>query len=207
MEKKGEREMAQGMERWFRKSRTLQVLVSGSAVAITTNGALIQTTFADDVVPESVTVDVEGAPVAVDVRDFDARDSMDRAAGGVHARGADHTNKADSHDQSAKDKGDSKGQSAAQTGKNEGNSAHDGGGGDQTNKADSHDQSGQDKGDSRGQSPVHTGAGEDNSAEPGQTATGAADSQDCSAKDPTRGLDPNTGRRASLRNAPAGADG
>lgn len=62
MEKKGEWEMAQGMER-FRKSRTLEVLVSGSAVAIATNGALIQTGLADDAVPESVTVDVEGAPL------------------------------------------------------------------------------------------------------------------------------------------------
>ena len=182
MEKKGEREMAKGMER-FRKSKTLQVLVSGSAVAIASNGALIQTAAADDVAPESVTVDVEGAPVAVDVRDFDARDSMDRAAGGVHARGADHTNRSDSHDQSGKDKGDSKGQSAAHTGQNEGNSANGGGGGDQTNKTDSHDQSGKDQGDSKGQSATHTGANEGDSAAPGQTATGGGDSNDCSAKD------------------------
>ena len=112
--------------------------------------------------------------VNVSVPADEMRDTMDGARDGVSVRGADRTNKADSHDKSAKDRGDSVGRSPANTGRNEGNSAR----ASATGKADSGDNSCKDVGDSVGHSAKDTGK-----TTADASATGVHDSFDNSAKD------------------------
>jgi len=109
------------MDRRNKTTRAFALLASGSALAMVASaGAAAE----EGVAPEAqdVPLQIEGQTVSVAVDASSLRDDLDGARAGINVRGADQTNKADSHDNSARDKGDSVKQSPLHTGANEGDS-------------------------------------------------------------------------------------